>query len=481
MASSLEEQSEDFMTCGVCFESYNQITSPQIREHKPKLLPCSHTYCLACLKSIGRDPGNKITCPVCQSKLELPVASVTNLPDNRYVIHMIEVDNEEKAKQSRCSTCRGLVKPNLIIPLGKQVTDGQNQQQGSRDGAFTAKCFAVHHNESDVISSFHCKDLLGHKSTVHSVEFSDDGTLLASGGWDTIVRLWPISQEAVDDSQNPIIPIEMKKRHKKVASSLAIAPNNSRIFSGDWSEQSVFIHDVETKKLLHSVTCDSMEGVYCISLKPDSDGNVFATATFNGVFIFDTRHSTSVPVQQVNDEFVKSVMFSPANYSLIAVAGSDGTQILDIRIGVDRCLHSFSTMSTQSVKFDGKGIRLLCKSKDLLVVYNVPPEQQQQPTDVYNYVHLTASGYSTANKIIRSSCCFAGGEDELIVASSNDKQLYIWLVSSFDEPMNRKIKQPLLTLPGHRYSASEVRFCKATETLAFDDGQVIKLWKPNRR
>ena len=50
-------------------------------------------------QSIGRDPENKITCPVCQSKLELPVASVTNLPDNRYVIHMIEVDNEEKAKQ----------------------------------------------------------------------------------------------------------------------------------------------------------------------------------------------------------------------------------------------------------------------------------------------------------------------------------------------------------------------------------------------
>ena len=46
---------------------------------------------------------------------------------------------------------------------------------------------------------FHCKDLLGHTEYVETVEFFDDGTLLATGGLDSIVRMWPISgQEEVE-------------------------------------------------------------------------------------------------------------------------------------------------------------------------------------------------------------------------------------------------------------------------------------------
>ena len=47
-------------------------------------------------------------------------------------------------------------------------------------GAFAAKCFAVQRKESDITLSFHCIDLLGHTGEVKAVEFSGDGTLLAS-------------------------------------------------------------------------------------------------------------------------------------------------------------------------------------------------------------------------------------------------------------------------------------------------------------
>ena len=112
-----------------------------------------------------------------------------------------------------------------------------------------------------------------------------------------------------------------------------------------------------------------------ISLQPGSDGNVFAMADlFNGVLrIFDIRRSTSgemkqfylncalnllcfflcfvfmtinnkcllnliiltVPVVEVKKESsfhsLWSVMFSPVNAFLIAMAGTEGTRILDIR------------------------------------------------------------------------------------------------------------------------------------------------------
>ena len=105
-------------------------------------------------------------------------------------------------------------------------------------GAFAAKCFAVHRKKSTATSSFHCKDLLGHSRYVETVEFSDDGTLLASGGLDKIVRLWPISNKAE-------APIEMETSHDSVVYSLAFASDNRRLFSGG-SDSKILIHDVET-------------------------------------------------------------------------------------------------------------------------------------------------------------------------------------------------------------------------------------------
>jgi len=43
MASSKEE-SEDLTSCSVCFFKFDMV------ERKPKFLPCSHTFCLSCIK-----------------------------------------------------------------------------------------------------------------------------------------------------------------------------------------------------------------------------------------------------------------------------------------------------------------------------------------------------------------------------------------------------------------------------------------------
>jgi hypothetical protein len=52
------------------------------------------------LQGIDRDAGNCVTCPVCKSKLELPVAAVEGLPNNLYAIHMVKVlAKEEKVGQ----------------------------------------------------------------------------------------------------------------------------------------------------------------------------------------------------------------------------------------------------------------------------------------------------------------------------------------------------------------------------------------------
>ena len=118
------------------------------------------------------------------------------------------------------------------------AVNGQNRRHADSRGAFSAKCFSVHRKESNVTSSFHCKDLMGNTGIINSVGFSDDGALLASGGSDNIVRLWPISQ-------NPCASIQMETRHNSPVYSLAFAPDNRRLLSGG-SDGKIFIHDIQT-------------------------------------------------------------------------------------------------------------------------------------------------------------------------------------------------------------------------------------------
>ena len=139
-----------------------------------------------------------------------------------------------------------------------------------------------------------------------------------------------------------------------------------------------------------------------------------------------------------------------------------------------RCVHSFVT---SNARFDGKGSRLLGKqlSKNI-IIYNVPTEQPPPATNgVTDRVQLTAPGYSSES--LRSSC-FAGDDDELVVAPSSDHQLFIWSVP--EGRGDRTIDQSLLSLTGHQHAVNGVRYCKATSTLASgDDGGIIKLWTPS--
>ena len=194
-------------------------------------------------------------------------------------------------------------------------------------------------------------------------------------------------------------------------------------------------------------------------------------------------------VFEANDQFcpLRSVMFPPADSSLIAVAGSKGAQILDIRndssrfsefipfgaqhelilllficiINLHSCIHAFGTdTNTESARFDGKGSRVLCSTQtEGPVVYNVPTEQQRPSTNAAtsDKVQLKAPGYSVSIGLGCSNCCFAGVDGELVVASSTDRRFFIWSVP--EGRGNRTIDKFLLSFPtGHPSLINNVSF-----------------------
>ena len=52
------KQLDDITECPICTEVYTD----------PRSLPCVHTYCLKCLKTISKDkpPGDEVACPLCR-------------------------------------------------------------------------------------------------------------------------------------------------------------------------------------------------------------------------------------------------------------------------------------------------------------------------------------------------------------------------------------------------------------------------------
>ncbi|KAK2868757.1 hypothetical protein Q7C36_000628 [Tachysurus vachellii] len=92
------ENLEEDLTCSVCYSLFND----------PRVLPCSHTFCKACLDnvlqlstnfSIWRPLRLPLKCPNCRSMVELPPNGVEALPVNvclRAIIEKYQHDNEPR-------------------------------------------------------------------------------------------------------------------------------------------------------------------------------------------------------------------------------------------------------------------------------------------------------------------------------------------------------------------------------------------------
>jgi len=68
--------------CPICLENFDQ----------PKSLPCLHTYCLKCLKSLCQSvrPGQKKPCPKCRKEFRIPGGGVDDLPSNFDMVALLE-------------------------------------------------------------------------------------------------------------------------------------------------------------------------------------------------------------------------------------------------------------------------------------------------------------------------------------------------------------------------------------------------------
>ena len=100
MASSVvraEDIDREFLQCALCID----------RLQKPKVLPCQHTFCVACLELWVAKNNNQLSCPVCRNEYQLPDGGVNGLPDNFFVNSIIDFIGRKRQVSATALTCHG--------------------------------------------------------------------------------------------------------------------------------------------------------------------------------------------------------------------------------------------------------------------------------------------------------------------------------------------------------------------------------------
>ena len=127
-----------------------------------------------------------------------------------------------------------------------------------------------------------------------------------------------------------------------------------------------------------------------------------------------------------------------------------------------RCAHTFPK-ANNNVRFNRRGTRLLCKEVGKLpTVYNVP----QEANGISGKVQFSSQGYVKPTNG-RNLNCFAGQDDELVVAASADHGLYVWSLPTDQQVAgDQVVDQPLVVLRGHKDEIYSVRYNRQSGALA---------------
>ena len=115
----------------------------------------------------------------------------------------------------------------------------------------------------------HVKNLAAHSATVRAAEFSNDGSMLVSGGNGDRILIWKMNQ-VLDSTRTPTPTVLKASPSYFSALSLAISTDNSRIFAGG-NRQGILVFDTTRYKfkidvLFHCCTLQQLS-IFLIHLE----------------------------------------------------------------------------------------------------------------------------------------------------------------------------------------------------------------------
>ena len=183
-------------------------------------------------------------------------------------------------------------------------------------------------------------------NVVSSVAYSPDGTHIASGSWDTIVRIWNAATGGL---------VRTLAGHADYVSSVAYSPDGRQIASGS-EDETVRIWDARTGRLLHTLSGHTGR-VKSVAYSPDG-ARIASGSWDNTVRIWDARNGTLLRTLVGHKGYVVLVAYSSDGRHIASGSLDHTVRIWDAATGA--LVHTLEghTGRVESVAYspDGKQI-----------------------------------------------------------------------------------------------------------------------------
>lgn len=206
------------------------------------------------------------------------------------------------------------------------------------------------------------KLLDGHSGPVETVAFSPDGTLVASGGWDNVVRLYAF------DSANFGTYLRTFTGHHGGITSVAINKDNRLLASGS-KDNTVNLYDLKSGRILYT-SHDHNKSVNHVAFDPS--GRFLMTASSDKMFqLFDTDSLSIMNKKRVFFNYsagLNDFVLSPSKGKIILASDNSNVDQVGMNgksnktfaghVGKVNCIDISSDQLTMATGSDDKTIRL---------------------------------------------------------------------------------------------------------------------------
>ena len=294
------------------------------------------------------------------------------------------------------------------------------------------------------------ESLKGHTKWIWSLAFSPDGTLLASGSADHIVKLWDVS-----DVKKPKFLRDLKG-HKNEVLSISFSADGQFIASGS-ADKTVKLWNVKMRKCTQTLKGHT-DGVESVSFS--KDGRYLASGSKDATIkIWDLEKDEKDKCIKTFDEHqkqVKSVCFSPLSEELL-VSGSSDSNIMLWNVNKLEYIKTLEghTDIIESVGFSHDGLMIASGGEDREIRLWSVSEQQ---------CLRTLRGFTNWIWSVAFS-----PDDRNLASANGDWTVRLWDIE--------KQKECCLALKEHTSAVMSVAFRKGGKIIASSsDDQNIKLW-----